>query len=53
MTTITCQKELGEWTIRVNGHYIMSFQNGMFLKYYNETKAREVTMRLTAALEKK
>ena len=45
---VTCDKELGSWTVRLNGHYIIDF------KFWNEAKseakARNVAMRLQKAL---
>ena len=44
MRIVTCEKELGAWTIRVNGHYVGEF--------WSEAKARRFAMRLADALAK-
>lgn len=40
---LTCDREVGSWTVRLNGHYIWDT--------WSEAKARRLTMKLSAALE--
>lgn len=42
MFVVTCEKELGTWTIRVNGRYVGEF--------WGEAKARRFAMSLADAL---
>ena len=43
-TSVTCERELGAWTIRVNGCYVGSFwRSGRALSFYS---------RLTEALQR-
>lgn len=42
MAKVTCDKELGRWTIRVNGHFIVDF--------WREATARRMAMKLAEAL---
>lgn len=40
--TVSCDKEIGKWTVRVNGVYIADF--------WSETRARRLAMNLASAL---
>lgn len=40
---VTCAKEIGRWTIRVNGRFVADF--------WREALARRIAMRLANALE--
>lgn len=44
MVIITCEKEMGGWTIRVNGIFVADF--------WREKVARRIAMRLADALNK-
>jgi hypothetical protein len=52
MNRVAVGKELGEWTIRVNGCFVISFKNG----WWSDTKARadahELAVRLNYALNR-
>ena len=37
-----CERELGTWTVRINGHFIIDF--------WSERKARRLTMKLMSVL---
>jgi hypothetical protein len=39
---VTCEKEIGRWTVRLNGLYITDF--------WSEVRARRVAMKLAAAI---
>lgn len=42
--TITCEMELGRWTVRIDGKFIMHFRW--------ELQARKLTMQLQKAIDK-
>lgn len=50
---ISCEKELGEWTIRVNGIFIISFENGIWSDKKAKARALETAWRLRNATEGK
>lgn len=39
---VTCMKELGRWTIRINGHFVADF--------WRESLARRIAMRMNDAI---